>query len=99
MGYSQNMTLGEIAYDGYHAISEEYTPFWELTPRERHRWAQAARNSRDAMGEAGGLRDASVWRMRTRDAHAPIRELMKDGGTDPKGYDWDVNEAIKGAGT
>ncbi len=74
MGYSQNLALGEIAYDGYHAIHEEheFTPFEDLHVSEQEAWAQAARNACDAWNTPGGV-DVAYWKKATREQHAELR--------------------------
>lgn len=76
MSYSMRMAMGEIAYDGYHAIDEEYTPFKELPEPEQIRWAQAANNSMRAWTEPGGV-NVARWKEETRAAHASLREHKK----------------------
>lgn len=72
MSASSDLTRGEIAYDGYHALDETYTPFSELSEEEQWRWAQAGCNAGDAWTKPGGL-DAEHWRQSTRAAHAHLR--------------------------
>lgn len=77
MSASSDLTRGEIAYDGYHALDETYTPFSELPEDEQWRWAQAGCNAGDAWAQEnaitrGGL-DAEHWRQSTRAAHAHLR--------------------------
>ena len=76
MGYSQNLSLGEIAYDGYHAIDDEYVPFEKLPEAEQVRWAQAARNACDAWTRPGGV-DVEHWRTATRAAHEELRAAAR----------------------
>lgn len=72
MSASSDLERGEIAYDGYHALDETYTPFSELPEDEQWRWAQAGCNAGDAWVKPGGL-DAGHWRQSTRAAHAHLR--------------------------
>lgn len=72
MSASSDLERGDVAYDGYHALDPEYTPFNELPRDEQWRWAQAACNAGDAWVKPEGV-DAEHWRTSTRAAHAHLR--------------------------
>lgn len=76
MSYSQNLSLGEIAYYGFNSILEEgqFLPWDQLREAEQIRWAQAARNACDAM--IAGI-DPAKWYQISRDAFAQEREKRK----------------------
>lgn len=67
-----NLALGEIAYDGFHAGDDNYKGFKKLSSRLQERWAQAAKNAREAETKAGSV-DVESMREKTRAAHAELR--------------------------